>query len=279
MGLFRYTARTFSRELTLIAVAIVFCVPAYVVALLSLKSLPETYLAPLKFPTDFHLENYSQAWRQGGQLGMGHAMLSSIIITVSSVLLLIVIGAPCAYVIARRPSRLATTLYFLFVIGIILPFQLAIIPLFVILHRLHLTGTYFGMIVLYTGILIPLTVFLYAGFIRALPRDYEEAAEVDGAGQIRTFLRVVFPLLLPITGTVALMDGNFIWNDFFLSLIFLFGTSIATLPVALYSFVSESVSQWNLIASAVVISVAPMLIFYLAAQRHLIRGFEGGIKG
>jgi len=192
---------------------------------------------------------------------------------------LVVLGSLCAYVLARRPSRLGTALCLLFVLGIILPFQLAIIPVYVVLRRAELTGSYAGMILLYVGLLMPLTVFVYTGFIRGLPREYEEAARVDGASLLRTYVRVVFPLLLPVTATVAILAGLFVWNDFFLPLIFLFGSDKETLPVALYSFVGESTSQWNLIMAGVAISVAPILAFYVLAQRSLIRGFTGGIRG
>jgi raffinose/stachyose/melibiose transport system permease protein len=276
MALYRYTWRTFARELSMIVAAALFCVPLYVLATLSLKTTSQVYLAPLKFPTSATLSNYSDAWHQGN---LGHGLTSSLIITVSSVILIIAVGSLCAYALARRPSRLSSGLYFLFVLGIILPFQLAIIPVYVVLRQLHLTGTYLGMILLYTGIITPLGVFLYTGFIRALPKEYEEAAQVDGASLIRTYLHVVFPLLLPVTGTVAILAGIFIWNDFFLALIFLSGSPNQTLPIALFSFVGEYASQWNLIMAAVVISIAPILAFYLFAQRQLIRGFAGGLKG
>lgn len=276
MGLFRYTRRSFGRELTLILWALIFCLPGYVLVTLSLKTNAEIYTKPLQFPTTAQFGSYSAAWHQGG---MSHAMIGSLIITTSSVIGLILLGSLCAYALARRPSKLGTTLYVLFVLGIVLPFQLAIIPVYVALRHLHLIGTYLGMIILYVGLLMPFTVFLYTGFIRALPRDYEEAAQVDGAGLFRTYFRVVFPLLLPVTGTVAILAGVFIWNDFFLPLIFLFGSGKTTLPLALFSFVGEYVSRWNLIMAGVVISVAPVLTFYLFAQRQLIRGFSGGIRG
>jgi raffinose/stachyose/melibiose transport system permease protein len=279
MGLFRYTWRSFSRELLLIAGAAVFCVPAYVLGVMSLKTTSETYLQPLTFPLHPRIANYSDAWKQGGATGLGGSAKASAIITVSSVVVLVVLGSLCAYAIARRPSKLGGALYVLFVLGIILPFQLAIIPVYVALRYVHLTGTYLGVILLYTGLLMPFSVFLFTGFIRALPRDYEEAAQVDGAGLLRTYLRVVFPLLLPVTGTVAILAGLFIWNDFFLALIFIYGSKTQTLPLALFSFVGEYVSQWNLIMAAVVISIAPILAFYLFAQRQLIRGFAGGIRG
>jgi raffinose/stachyose/melibiose transport system permease protein len=135
------------------------------------------------------------------------------------------------------------------------------------------------MIILYTGLLMPLTVFLYVGFIRVMPKDYEESAQVDGASLSRTFFRIVLPLLRPITGTVAVLTSLFIWNDFFNPLIFLSGSNRATLPIAIYSFVNEYSSNWGLIFAAVVIALLPVLAFFLVAQRQLIRGFSGGIRG
>jgi raffinose/stachyose/melibiose transport system permease protein len=174
---------------------------------------------------------------------------------------------------------LSATLYTLFVLGIIIPFQLTVLPLFVLFRNLGLIGTYLGMIILWVGILTPLTVFLYTGFVRTIPRDYEEAARMDGAGVFRIFVRVVFPLLRPVTGTVAILTGLFIWNDFFASLIFLGGSGRETLPVAIYSFVGEYLTQWNLVFAAVVIALGPLLVFFIAAQKQMIRGFSGGIRG
>jgi raffinose/stachyose/melibiose transport system permease protein len=134
--------------------------------------------------------------------------------------------------------------------------------------------------VLNIGLLLPLTVFLYMGFIRALPRDYEEAARVDGAGILQAYVRVVFPVLLPITGTVAVLTGIIVWNEIFVALLFLLGSSSETLPVAIYSmYIETGVPQWNLLLAGVAITIAPILAFYLFAQRQLIRGFSARIKG
>jgi raffinose/stachyose/melibiose transport system permease protein len=135
------------------------------------------------------------------------------------------------------------------------------------------------MILLYTGLLMPFSVFLYTGFIRALPRDYEEAASVDGAGHARIFGQVVFPLLRPITATVAILTGLIVWNDFFTQLVFVGGSANETLPVAVYSAVGAYATQWSVVFAAVVIAVIPVLIAYFFSQRHLIRGFTGGTKG
>jgi len=279
LALSRYTRTTLLRELALIVGAVVFCVPFYLLIAIALQTTVQTFTTPLSFPASPHWSNFSEAWNTGGQSGLGGALVSSLIITVSSVAGLIVLGSLGAYAIARHKGRLGGVVYVLFVLGIILPFQLAIIPLFVAMSHVGLVGNYAGMIVLNIGLLMPLTVFLYTGFIRALPRDYEEAARVDGAGLLQTYARVVFPLLLPVTGTVAVLTGIVVWNEFFVALIFLSGSRYQTLPLAVYAFAGEDAAHWNLVFAGVAIALAPVLAFYLFAQRQLIRGFSAGIKG
>jgi raffinose/stachyose/melibiose transport system permease protein len=279
LALFRYTWRTFSRELTLILVAAIFFIPVYLLVTLSMKSTADVFTKPLSFPTHPEFSNFSRAWNGPAGISLGRALLNSTIISVGSVAGLIMIGSLCAYTLARRPSKLSTGMYIMFLIGVIVPFQLGVVPIFVAMRQLHLVPSYFGMIILNLGLLMPLTVFLYTGFVRSMPKEYEEAAQVDGAGLMRTFIRVVFPLLRPVTGTVAVLTGVITWNEFFLPLIFLSGSDYQTLPVAVYSFVGEYVTQWNFIFASVVIAITPILAFYLFAQRQLIRGFAGGIRG
>jgi raffinose/stachyose/melibiose transport system permease protein len=279
VGIFRYTRLSLLREVAVITVGVVYCIPLIIMVLLSLKSNKDVILDPLGFPTNPDFSNYKKAWSGTSQMSLGQALFNSLVITVASVGIVIILSSMAAYALARRTSRWSTGLYLLFVSGIIVPFQLGVIPLYSAMRKLHLVGTTVGMVLLYVGLLMPLAVFLYAGFIRTLPREYEEAAQVDGAGLLRTFFRIVFPLLRPITGTVAVLAALFTWNEFFLPLIFLGGTKSEPLPVAIYAFVGEFTSQWNLICAAVGISVLPMLIFFLIAQKQLIRGFAGGIRG
>jgi raffinose/stachyose/melibiose transport system permease protein len=276
----RYTWKTFSRELTFLLVAAFFCLPFYLLVSIALKPNSELLTtSPMAFPGNPSFGNVTTAWKGQAGGGLGDGMVNSLIITVCTVVLLILFGSLCAYALARRPSKLSNLLYFLFVLGIVLPFQLGIVPLYVLFRKIDLVGSYLGMIVLWVGIAMPLTVFLYTGFIRALPRDYEEAAQVDGASTLRTYVRVVFPLLRPVTGTVAILTGLFVWNDFFVSLIFLSGTNRTTLPVAIYGFVGEYFTQYNLVFAAVAIALAPVMIFFVFAQRQLIKGFGSGIRG
>lgn len=278
MTIFRYTRWSLGREIAFVVGALVFCIPLYLLAVISLKEPGNALSSPFSPPSSPQLDNYSTA-AHSQPVSMLSAMVNSAIITVATVVLLIVFGSLCAYAIARYRSRLNAALYYLFVVGIILPHQAAILPLFIVLKELGLTGTHVGVILVYTGFMMPLTVFLYAGFMRGLPKEYEEAAEVDGASPMRLYWRVVFPLVRPVTWTVAILTGLFVWNDLFVSLVFLSGTPDATLPVALYSYAEISLGQWQLVFAAVGIAILPALVFYLLAQRRIVAGFAGGIKG
>lgn len=281
MGLGRYGGRALSREVLVVLIGIAFCVPLYLLITISLKTASEAYVEPLSFPGNPNWGSYENAatGEGSGGTGMGSALFNSAIITLGSVACLIVIGSLAAYVIARRPGKLSTGMYILFLLGIIVPWELGLVPLYIAMRNLELVGNHLGMIVFYTGLFMPLTVFLYTGFVRVLPRDYEEAAQVDGASQRRIFLRVVLPLLLPVTGTVAVLTGLFVWNQFFTQLIFLSGTDKITGPVAIYSLTSANVQEWNVIFAAVAIVVAPIVALFLFAQRTMIRGFSGGVRG
>jgi raffinose/stachyose/melibiose transport system permease protein len=279
MSIHRYTWKTFSREMALILAAAVFVVPLYLVVTLSLKDASHVFTRPLSLPSPLHFGNYSQAWHGSGTIGLGSALINSVIITAGSVIGVVLLGSIAAFALARRPGKLSTGLYVIFLLGIILPFQIGIVPLFVIMRHLGLVPGYLGMILLYIGLYMPVGVLLYTSFIRTLPTEYEEAARVDGASLWRLYTRVVFPLLRPVTGTVAILTGVVTWNEFFVPLIFLSGSKYQTLPVAVYGFVGEYVTQWQLVFAAVVVAIVPALLFFSVAQRQLVRGFSGGIKG
>jgi raffinose/stachyose/melibiose transport system permease protein len=277
--MFRYTRLTLVREVLVVLAAILLLAPFYFLFVMAFKDSQEALTSPAFVPAQNPtLENFTDVLGTTGSRSFINGFVNSVVITGGSILVLIVLGAACAYTISRRPGKLSGAMYALFVVGIILPFQLGMIPLYVVLRNLHLVGTQIGMIILYSGLLMPLAVFLYSGFVRSIPKDYEEAANLDGASRWRIFTRIVFPLLNPATGTVAILAGLIIWNDFFTSLIFLNGSGASTLPVVVYSFVGEQASQWNLIFAAVIISMIPILVFYLLAQKKFIQGVSGGIK-
>lgn len=272
----RYTWRTFVLEVALIAFALLFMFPLYVLVVQAFKPPAAVAASPLGLPKQLYLANFSGAWSAAG---LGPALLNSTIITTCSVALLVGLGSLAAFVLARRQSKLSAGLFLLFLLGIILPFQLALIPLYQLIKSLHLLGTYAAMVVFHVGTLLPLAIFLYVGFLRTTTRTYEEAALIDGANHLQTFAYVVFPLMRPITGTVIILSTIIVWNDFFTPLLYLSGSGRQTVPVAIYSFVGQYVSQWNLIFAGLIIGVAPILIAFFLLQRSVIQGFASGLKG
>jgi raffinose/stachyose/melibiose transport system permease protein len=279
---FRYSKKTLILEIITVLGALVMLAPFYLLISTSLKTGPQVLTtSTLSFPTSPTFKNFVTLLSPSSDASSAifHGLLSSVIITTGTILALIAIGSPAAYVLTRSTGRWSTRTYYLFLIAILLPTQLGIVPLYVEARSLGLVGTPWGMIVIYAGTLMPLSVFLYGGFFRGLPRDYEEAATVDGASPAKVFLRIVFPLMGPATGTVAILAGLIVWNDFFTALIFLNGSDYQTLPVVMYNYVGSLVSQWNLIFAVVIVSMVPILAFYFFAQKKFIQGFAGGLKG
>lgn len=278
--MFRYSKRTLVLEILTILATLVMLLPFWLLVVTALKPgqdvLRTPAFQPPKHPT---FDNFKQLLDSGTGSGtIISGLENSLIITGGAILGLIAFGSITAYALVRTKSRWTTRSYFLFLTAIILPTQLGVLPLYVEARNLGLVGTRIGMIIVYTGVLLPLAVFLYAGFFRTLAPEYEEAARIDGASKMRTFIHVVFPLMAPATGTVAILGGLIVWNDFFTSLIFLNGSPVQTLPVVMYNYVGSLVSQWNIVFAVVLLSMLPILAFYVVAQRKFIQGFSGGVK-
>ncbi|MFD5748847.1 carbohydrate ABC transporter permease [Streptomyces sp. NPDC127033] len=266
----------YALELVMIAVAVVFLFPVYALVTLAMKDPRQIAESPLSPPAPPTFANFGDAWSSAS---LGPALVSSALITTVSLLLLIVLGSTGAYYLARRARGLGYGLYVLFLLGIVLPFQLGMIPLYKLVDSLGWLGTYQGMVLFYTGIQLPFTVFLYTGFIRALPADYAQAALIDGCDHRQAFTRIVFPLLRPITGTVIILNAVFIWNDFFTPLLYLGGSGKETVPVGVFSFVGQYVSDYGLVFAGLVLAALPILIVFLLLQRYVIKGFASGLKG
>jgi raffinose/stachyose/melibiose transport system permease protein len=277
---FRYTKRTLVVEILMILATLVLLLPFWILLITAFKTGDEVLttpaIAPSAHPT---LSNFTALFSdQTGQGNIFQPLLSSVLITVGSIVGLVALGSLAAYVFARSTRRWSNRAFYLFLIAIILPTQLGTLFLYIGAQHLKLVGNAWGMIIIYTGLLMPLSVFLYTGFFRNLPRDYEEAASMDGASPFQVFARVIFPLMSPATGTVAILAGLIVWNDFFTALIFLNGSPYQTLPVMMYNFVGSLVSQWNLIFAVVIVSMVPILAFYVFAQKRFIQGYAGGLK-
>lgn len=277
----RYTRWSAFREVGLWIAAVPMLLPLYIVVATALKPSDAGTSSSFSFPSDPTLGNVSRAWDEAGgdTASFAQAMLNSVLTTAIVVALLIVLAAPAGYALARRGSRMSGVIFGLFSLGLILPVQLGVIPLYAFMADVGLAGTRVGLILVYCGVLMPMAIFLYTGFFRGLPASYEEAARVDGAAPLRIFAEVVFPLVRPVTGVVAVMTGLFVWNDFFLALVFVGGTDKVTLPVAVYSFVGQFSVQWPLVFASAVIALGPALLAYGLLQRTIMKGFTTTLRG
>ena len=271
----RYSWRTLVLEIALWLIAIaVFAVPAAVLVNTAFK--PVTELSSgLTPPTSPTLANFETAWIDGD---FPRAFLSSAVVTIVSVTLIVVLSALAAYPLARSSRRWSKTVFVAFMAGLIVP-QVGVIPLYITMRDLGLVGTLPALIIIYVGAGMPFNIFLYTIFIRSMPREYEEAAVLDGCGPFRTFWSVVFPLLRPVTGTIVILAVITVYNDFYIPLLYLAGTESSTLPLALRSYSSQYASNWNATFAGLIFVTIPVLAFYLVLQKRIIRGFAGGLKG
>jgi raffinose/stachyose/melibiose transport system permease protein len=277
--MFRYTKWTFLREVAVWIYALIVLSPLYILVNVALKGSDEVHGVPGYVPVvKPSLESFSKViFGEKGPALFG-ALLTSSIITTIAVTGLIFFGSVTSYILARRMNRLSRGAYYLVLAAIVVPAQLGLVPLYVGAKALGLLGSPWGMGIIYMGMLMPLSIMLYTGFIRTLPHEYEEAAYIDGSSRFRTFTRIVFPLLSPVTGTVAIMTGIIVWNDFFTPLIFMAGSNSPTLGLVIYNFVGGIVTEWNQVFAILIIAMIPMTVLYLIFQKKFIQGFAGGIK-
>ena len=271
----RYRWRLLGLETTMIAVALVIGFPVYVLVNLAVRA-PSDTSSPIRPTTSPTLANFAEAWQEGG---LGGALINSVLVTAGSVVIVLAVSSLAAYPLARVTARWSRGMFLLIMLGLMLPFQLAALPLYQTMRDLGLLGTMWALILFYSGLQVPFTTFLYVGFLRALPRDFEDAALIDGCTPLDCFRYVVFPMLKPITVTALVLNAIAVWNDFFTPLLYLSGSDQQTMPVALAGFVGQFVTDWNLIFAALVISILPILAVYFALQRSIINGFAGGLKG
>lgn len=274
--MYRYTWRTGVVETVMIIVTAVFVFPLWMLISVGFRDAVSVAKNPFGVPTSFYLDNFKLAWTQGG---LGPAFLNSFYITSVSVAILVLIGASASYYFARTTGRWGSRWYGLVAAGMMVPFQIGVLPLYRAFADAGLAGNPLSVIIFNAGIHLPLTVILYTGFMKQIPIEYEEAARVDGASPFQTFWRVIVPLLLPVTGTVIVLDGVSIWNEFFTPLLYLGGTPNVTVPVQIYSFVGEFSTNWGQVFAGLLMASLPILIVFFIFQRYMIRSFGSGLKG
>ena len=280
----RRIARLAAPEILAIVLFLLFLFPFFIVVVNSAKTPFEITQNPLTLPAQWGkiLQNMVTIWTSVN-VQYSSSFLSSVIITVASLLLLNVLSAQAAWVLVRTKTKLSMGIFVTFVAAMVIPFQIVMFPLLTWFREITaLTGvrllrSYAGIIIAYIGFGMSQSIFLFHGFIKSIPLELEEAATIDGCRPAQTFYQIIFPILKPIHATVLVLNGIWIWNDYLLPLLILGkGNRVMTIPLAVSNFAGAYVKQWDLILTAILMAMIPIVIFFLVAQKFIIKGMVAG---
>jgi maltose transport system permease protein len=263
----------------LVVLAVVYMVPLFLVLMNSFKGRFFISNAPFAFPnghTFVAIKNYTVGL---ARTGFFSAFGYSLFITVFSVGTIVFFTSMTAWAITRVTSRISSTIYYLLIFSMIVPFQMVMFTMSKMANILHLDNP-IGIIVLYLGFGAGLSVFIFAGFVKTIPIEIEEAATIDGCNPIQTFFLIVFPVLRPIYITVAILNTMWIWNDYLLPYLVI-GTNYRTIPIAVqYLLGGYGSIDLGAMMAMLVLAIIPIIIFYLLCQRYIIEGVvAGAVKG
>ena len=261
-----------------LALAILFVMPFFLVILNSFKETTAFVANPFSFDSFGKAENYATAF---DTMNFPKAFMNSIIIVVIATAVSSVLSAMNAYVITRFKWKINKVVYMLLIAAMVIPYQVIMIP------QVKLYGSYLGLsnniwlvTFLHIGLNIPFPTFLYSGFISSIPAELDEAALIDGASTERTFFSIIFPLLKPITITCVIFTALSIWNDYILASTFLSLKEVKTLPLMTYAFLGNHSADYAPMMAGLVLTMLPVLILYLVGQKYIIEGIvAGSVKG
>lgn len=261
-------------------VGILMMLPIYIMLVNSFKGRSEIFTNTFGLPKSFSFEYYIKAMEK---MNFFTAFKNSLVVSVFSIGLIIIFAAMTAWMLVRLNNKLANIILLMFVATMLIPFQSVMIPLMQYLNKwdiaalnFSMVNTHYGLVFMYIGFGLSMSVFLYHGFIKGVPIALEEAAMLEGCNTWQTFWRIVFPMLTPITMTVGILNLLWIWNDYLLPSLALQSPSLRTIPLSTFFFFGEFTIQWNLAMAGLVVSIIPVIIFYLFAQKYIIKGVMAG---
>jgi len=259
--------------LVLVAFTLAVVYPLVVVIFGSFKSTYEFDANPWGLPASWTFDNYVFAWTASA---IPRFFVNSVIVSGSTVLLTLALSSCAAYAFSTFRFPGGRALYLMFVLLLVIPVPSSFIPLYVILVRLHLVDTYLAVIIPYTVGSLPLSIFLMRAFFDAIPQDLSDAARMDGCSHFAAFVRIILPISRPGLATVAILTFLSAWNEFFLALVFLHNQDLFTLPLGLQSFSYQYRTDYIHVFAALVMSIIPIVVVYVAMQRQFIAGLTAG---
>ncbi|MBN1348718.1 carbohydrate ABC transporter permease [candidate division KSB1 bacterium] len=268
--------RAFRKSLyygTITGIGILMFFPMIWMVYSSMKTNREIFEAPWALPSEFHLEHFVQAWNDGN---IGIYIWNSLFVGVISVIGILIISSLAAYAFSRLQFKGRDVLFYVFLIGLIIPIQAFLLPLFIFLRDAHLINTRLGLILPYIAWGLPLAIYLLRAYLLTLPHDLEDSAKIDGCSIPGIYYRIVLPLIKPALATVAIISALDVWNEFLMALIFIYDNELKTLPIGLIAFYGQHSIDYKLLFSALSLITIPMIAIYFMFQRYIIEGLTVG---
>lgn len=272
-------ARSILANVILICVCLAYLFPIYIIVVNAFKTRAELYENVLAFPKTFSFQYFIKAM---DKMEFLNALKNSLIVTLISIAIIVVLASMCAWMLARTDNKLSKFIFMLFVATMLIPFQTLMMPMMQTLtffnDKLHLPviDSLGGVIFCYIGFGASMSVFLFHGFVKSVPVALEEAATIDGCSKFGVFWRIVFPMLKPVTMTVIILDVIWIWNDYLLPSLVLTSKANRTIPLSTANFFGQFTIQWNLAMAGLTLTIIPVIIFYLCAQKYIVKGVAAG---
>jgi raffinose/stachyose/melibiose transport system permease protein len=269
----------FLLQVLIVAFCLFYLFPIYIVVVNSFKNRQELYSNMMAPPETFTLEYYKTAMEKMNFL---RAFGNSLIVTIVSIAVIVVLSSMTAWMLVRYNNKLSKFIFATFVATMIIPFQTIMMPLMQVMgfirDHLHIPmlNTLGGLVYMNIGFGASMAVFLYHGFIKAVPVSLEEAATIDGCNKFKVFWKIVFPMLKPTTATVIILDVIWIWNDYLLPSLAISDKVLRTIPLSTASFFGQFTIEWNLAMAGLTLTIIPVIVFYLAAQKYIVKGVAAG---
>lgn len=260
--------------LVLCLVSVFSAAPMLLVLVGSFRPNADIIRNPIGFPSSIYVENYVAAWQQAS---MSTYFINSLLVTVCSLALTFILYTPAAYALARWRFRGSGIVQALFLLGMMVSLRIGILPLTSMYDSAGLIDNLFGLILIYTAQAAPLTIIILSTFFRQLPSELEEAALLDGASHPRIFSSVMLPLIRPALATALVLNIGPVWNDFFMPLVMLRSSSKYVIPVGISTFFGEYAADKGLLYAGIVIAVAPVVLLFSLAMKHVVSGLTAGI--
>ena len=251
--------------------------PLFLMCLTSLKKNKEIFSNPFGFPKSIAFENYLNIFRN---FNYEIFLRNSVVVSVVSILLILFLSAPAAYILAKYKFKLNNFIFLFFLAGIMIPIKLGTINIVQLMNSIGLFDSIFSLVLVYTAMGIPLGILILTGFIREIPEELSNAARIDGMNDHGIFLRIIVPLLSPALASVAIINVLPVWNEFWFSLVLIRTNANKTIPLATASLIGQFETQWGAVFAVLTLSALPLMLLYIILSKQFLKGLlEGSLKG